>query len=610
MRARRDKQAKQLLSYPLRLPDEIQADALRLLDVSREAINRTVAALWDRLDEFSTRTSPYAYKQVEEMLSPPLAHGHRQWRCEAEQAGRILRGQAARKQQFALIHPVLTHGMIQPKTNAKRGGKNRQAIKQAVRNLREADSDGGNSVELQGLIEQACNYYLQYGCFPDTYEEMQPIPILKAGILPYAGDDGPQMGQTYRMNYDLAQQTLTLALRTPDEHGAWARTWREHTIQLQLPDIVVTRARAGSPLAPSLREIVEVDRNRYAVLDFVIEVLVDSPVPAQNSERVLGFDWGVRVLVTASAVDLDDHQIGRPFFLDTGPFDGRQARLRRQIDRLKVKVARLEQQRERFPEDNPKRQPGEKALRNLHREISRCWRKYEARNNDLAHLAANCLLMLAAAFDCQLIAGESLKSLKSAGRGRGAKGRWRNWRNNTQVRGELWRVLRYKCSLAGVRLEWQQPRDTSHVCPRCGRPANTYASPEHRSYINDWGAWLYCSNPACLWNGSRDYAASINIARLGATWIRHARTAHTDARVPRPQITDPSVQPVSYMGTWAALRLPPLVLRDHLMHSGRIYCNGWRLFVKLRSSYATPIIIRLCGLRQTKLKMTSHNSRF
>ena len=36
-------------------------------------------------------------------------------------------------------------------------------------------------------------------------------------------------------------------------------------------------------------------------------------------------------------------------FLDTGPFDGRQARLRRQIDLLKAKVARLEQQRDRFP---------------------------------------------------------------------------------------------------------------------------------------------------------------------------------------------------------------------------------------------------------------------
>lgn len=87
----------QSLSYPLRLPDEIQADALRLLDMGRSVINLTVTALWDRLDEFSTRTNTYAYKQVEEMMAPPLAHGHRQWRCEAEQAGRILRGQAERK---------------------------------------------------------------------------------------------------------------------------------------------------------------------------------------------------------------------------------------------------------------------------------------------------------------------------------------------------------------------------------------------------------------------------------------------------------------------------------------------------------------------------------
>jgi transposase len=257
-----------------------------------------------------------------------------------------------------------------------------------------------------------------------------------------------------------------------------------------------------------------------------------------------------------------------------------------------AKVARLEKQRDHFPVGDPRRQPSEEALPTLRREISRCWRKYEARNNDLAHLAANSLLVLATAFDCKLIAGESLKSMKSAGRGRGAKGRWRNWRNNSQVRGELWRVLRYKCFLAGVRLEWQQPRHTSHMCPRCGNPSNTYTSPAHRNQINDWGAWLCCSNPQCLWNGSRDYAASLNIARLGAALIRHAQRT---SRVKHPQITDPSVQPVSYIGTRAALRLPPLVLRDHLMHSGRIYCNGWRLSVKLRSSYATPIMLRLCG---------------
>ncbi len=589
MRNSRDQQS---LSYPLRLPDEIQADALRLLATAREVINLTVTALWDRLDEFTTRTNSYAYKQVEEMITAPLVHGHRQWRCEAEQAGRILRGQAERKQQFALILPLLSQGMIQPKTETTRAGKNRKAIKQALVDLREANSDGGNAVELQSLMEQACNFYLANGCFPDTYEEMQPIPVLKAGTLPYAGDDGPLMGQTYRMSYDLDQKSLTLALRTPDAQGTWARHWREKTVQMKLPDFVVDRAKAGRPLAPNLREIVEADGIRSAVLDFIVEVPVDESAPFAEIQTVLGFDWGVRVLVTASVVDVDGHQIGHPFFLETGPFDGRQARLRRQIDQLKAKVARLEKQRDRFPTADPRRKPSEEALPILRLEISRCWRKYEARNNDLAHLAANMLLVLATAFDCKLIAGESLKSMKSAGRGRGAKGRWRNWRNNTQVRGDLWRVLRYKCFLTGVRLEWQQPRHTSHVCPRCGSPASTYTSSEHRGTVNDWGAWLCCSNPACLWNGSRDYAASLNIARLGVALIRHAQTT---GRVKLPQITNPSVQPVSYMGTRAALRLPPLSPRGHLIASGRIYCNGWRLSVKLRSSYATPTMLRLCG---------------
>jgi putative transposase len=284
--------------------------------------------------------------------------------------------------------------------------------------------------------------------------------------------------------------------------------------------------------------------------------------------------------------------VGRPFFLDTGPFDGRQARTRRQIDLLKKKVSVLETRRDGFPPGDARGEPAGRKLGVLRREIARCWRKYEARNQDLAHLAANVLLTLATASGCELIAGESLKSMKSTGRGRGAKGRWRNWRNNAQVRGELWRVLRYKCFLAGVRLEWQQPRHTSHTCPRCGKPANTYTSPEHRSQVNDWGAWLWCSTPDCGWNGSRDYAASLNIARLGATLIRHAQET---SRVLHPSITHPSVKAVSYIGTVAALRLPPPTPRGRLIASGRIYCNGWCQSVKLRSSYSTSIMLRLCG---------------
>ena len=81
--------ASQMLSYPLRLPDVAQADALRILDASRQVINATLVALWPRLDAFGTRESPYAYKQVGALIGPSDPHGDRQWRCEAEQAGRI-----------------------------------------------------------------------------------------------------------------------------------------------------------------------------------------------------------------------------------------------------------------------------------------------------------------------------------------------------------------------------------------------------------------------------------------------------------------------------------------------------------------------------------------
>ena len=289
MRTNRDQRP---LSYPLRLPDELQADALRLLDLSREVVNAVVTSLWDRLDDFGERTNKYAYKQVEEMTSSPQLHGDRQWRCEAEQAGRILRGQAERKKQFALILPILSQGMIQPKTETKRAGKNRKAIKEVLGDLREENTDGGSAVELQSLIEQACNYYLTHGCFPDHYEDMQAVPIQQTAVLPYAGDDGRAMGQSYRMSLDLEHKMITLAIRTPSESGKWARNWREKTIKMVLPELVLSRVKQGQVLAPSLREIKQPDGVRYAVLDFIVEVPIPEAARWPSMRYVLGFDWG------------------------------------------------------------------------------------------------------------------------------------------------------------------------------------------------------------------------------------------------------------------------------------------------------------------------------
>ncbi len=333
----RAKRAPQSLSYPLRLPNDVQEDALRLLGASREVINATVVALWGRLDEFGERESQYAYKQVTAMMGSPAFHGDRQWRCQAEQAGRILRGQAGRKKQFALILPMLEQGMILPKTEKKPAGKNRKAIQAALASLRDEHSDGGSAVELQSLIEQACNFYLKNGCFPSSYEELQAIPVLKVGILPYAGDDGGEKGQTYRFRIDLEGRCCYFAFRAPDQTGRWPTSWTGPQIQLPLPNPVVERLIQGAVLAPTLREQDEPDGTRYAVLDVIIEVPISAPPEREQVRRVLGWDWGVRTLVTATVVDLSGNRLAPPLFLDTGGFDGRQAHTRRHIDLLKSK---------------------------------------------------------------------------------------------------------------------------------------------------------------------------------------------------------------------------------------------------------------------------------
>src|SRR5260221_12431962 len=97
-------------------------------------------------------------------------------------------------------------------------------------------------------------------------------------------------------------------------------------------------------------------------------------------------------------------------------------------------------------------------------------KKYEKRNRELAHLASNLLILLALLYDCRLICGENLTTLKTIGQGRGVRGRFRNWRNNSQVRGELWRSLRYKCYLLGIRCRAVEARGTTHTCPRCLTP--------------------------------------------------------------------------------------------------------------------------------------------
>jgi len=601
----------QTLSFPIRLPDILQAEALRLLDASRIAINQIISDLWPQLDLFgSSRTGP-AWKQVERHLLTRSGHGNRQERCEMEQAGRILRAQASRKQVFQAIVPLLSEGLIRPAEGKRPARKDHQQIKEQVRTLRAQMHDAGEDADafmaMTNVIEQTCNRFLQTGEFPTTYEQLQPVPVLSVGHLTFAGDDGMQAGQTYRARIDLSHvcdiptrqehtsASLTLRLRTPDEMGKWAwGTWCE---AIPLPEAVFTYLWQGaSTQAPTLREIRSDDGSRVVVLDLMLEVSAKYVSPLEQETRVLGFDWGVRSLITVSILEKPEgdeayRQVSRPVFLDTGGIDGRQARLRREIDRLKacrdryallVKQALTVRDEQEIPL-SAHFSGWQKRVSEYETRIKQCWKTYERRNRELAHLASNLLILLALLYDCRLICGENLTTLKTEGRGRGVRGRFRNWRNNTTVRGELWRVLKYKCHLLGLRARQVEARGTTHTCPHCHQPAKTFASsaPADRKKAIKWGAWLCCSNPDCLWNGARDYAASVNIARLGMAFLI---TYHETKRYVAYRMADSSVKPALYSSAGAMLLLPSQGITPRPSEGKHVYYAGWSYSTSLRTS--------------------------
>jgi putative transposase len=580
----------QPLTYDVRLPDEAQADALRLLDASRSVVNQALTLLWPYLDEFGNERTGPAWKQVGKYVGSPDFHGDRQWRCESEVVGRLLRQQAERKKAFLLAVPILSDGFIRPKTEKRPVGKNRPAIKEAISTLQKSlEEDETSFVALQNVVEQCCNFYFQQDRFPTSYEELQPVPLLKVGLLTYAGDDGVVKGQAYRLAVDVDAGVARFRFRYPDSAGTWQ--WRKVDTIIPLPACLKERLLHGELMAPTLREECRADGERFAVLDFIVEVEKEALPAWEAVSRVLGADWGVHSLVTATAVDEHHEQVGRPFFLDTGAFDGRQARTRRQIDELKKKSARYEHGRDALSPDHPKRAWYNQKLALFRREIDRCWSKYEQRNRALAHLASNVLLLLCRLHGCSLLSMESLKTLKTTGRGRGVRGRWRNYRNNATIRGEIWRLLRYKCHLVGLRFQTCPPRGTSHTCPHCGKPAKTYRSPEDRGEAVTWGRWMWCE--ACGFNGDRDYCASLNIARLGVTYLLQMK--HT-GKGRSCSITDPRVKPVSYTGAGSALLLPPTETTSARHVRGNIcYCPGWLGSAFLQSSQPKAVFLRLCG---------------
>jgi transposase len=149
-------------------------------------------------------------------------------------------------------------------------------------------------------------------------------------------------------------------------------------------------------------------------------------------------------------------------------------------------------------------------------EIDGCWRKYNATNEALAHFASNLLLLFALLFDCDLIAGEWLKTLK-ARKKKGHRSRTLNWKVNTTIRETIWDKLEYKVKRVSIATKRVWPGGSSHECPRCGEAGVTCRSPEHRDEVSRYGHWFFCLDPGCGYNADRDYVASLNVGRRALT---------------------------------------------------------------------------------------------
>ena len=63
---------------------------------------------------------------------------------------------------------------------------------------------------------------------------------------------------------------------------------------------------------------------------------------------------------------------------------------------------------------------------------------------------------------------------------------------------------------------------------------------------------LMCERPTCAWNGARDYAAALNIARLGVAFLRHYQATKQYSSF---SMASPSVQPCCSTRQGASLRL-------------------------------------------------------
>ncbi|RDV82079.1 zinc ribbon domain-containing protein [Ammonifex thiophilus] len=469
-----------ILTTSLRLPDGLVGPLKNLTALGLKVQEQVLGTYWSPGGLEAVASSPgKAWKLLDAELPRPqdVYIPSRVWRSILESAGRLLRSMAERKRIFELFLPYFS-------------GQAKDAARELYELLKE-DGEQEKFGYLFNVAEAMASFYAEHERLPQDFFELQKRPEPKKFTFTTSADDGPERGQV--MKYECDGEVLRGRAKLPiSPEPKKEEDWQWFSFEVGLPEELKEKLAQGGKLhAPDLRLKAKPSGKLVALLDVKVEV--PEKAPSGERDRALGLDWGQRKLITGTVVSREG-QLTPPFFVFW------QA-LRAKLFRIRQEIRRLQKTRDQHERKSPE-------WKRYNRLFASAWQKYHRIQHQLAHQVSSLLVLLAKAFDCRYIFVEWLLTL------RGKKGRPKdlNWWVTTTVRGLLFRLLRYKARLLGIRVIPVPPGGTSTACPRClgrGKHVKSPGEPEEK----DSGPWFVC--PFCGYSADRDYVGSLNVGRTG-----------------------------------------------------------------------------------------------
>ena len=177
-----------------------------------------------------------AWKQAERFVLSRSGHGNRLERCELEQAGRIMRAQAERKQVFHLIQPILTDGFIRPKEEKRPAGKNRKTIKEAIELLQKTLLMRRRaSLRCRTWSSKRVIFSCEKAVFPQPMRSFNASHSSLMGCSPMlVMMEEPLAG--YRLAFDKEAKVARLSLRAP-MHRVFPKDWHKRVVRCRCPTV-------------------------------------------------------------------------------------------------------------------------------------------------------------------------------------------------------------------------------------------------------------------------------------------------------------------------------------------------------------------------------------